>query len=55
MFIILPYLLQLIPKFISSKNPDLTVLSLNKPRHTDWLEKKEIWVEKPSNGSPGDY
>jgi len=31
----------------------ITTLIIIKPRHLYGLEKKQIWMEKNSNGSPG--
>jgi len=45
-------LLQLLAKLYLQKNSDLTEFVKIKPRHPDGVEKKQIWVEKPSSGSP---
>ena len=52
MFLMLLDLLQLLAKLYLQKNSDLTEFVKIKPRHPDGVEKKQIWVEKPSSGSP---
>ena len=40
-------------KIVSSKKPRFEGFFIIKPSHPHGLKKKQIWVEKPRNGSPG--
>ena len=51
MFLMLLDLHSCLPNLYLHKKTDLTGFVKIKPRHQDGL-KKQIWVEKPSNGSP---